>query len=230
MAMNGLDKITDKILAQAQEEANAILAAADAECARISSQYANRAAQIKTELSERAEREGTDIVARAKSAAANEKRNLLLQTKSELVDEVFDTTLAGLLSLSDEKYTDLLAGLLTAAMLEQAEAEKISRSLYGEEEAMAPDTYEVLLNTRDRSRVGNGLIEAAKKKLSGKLPAETLARLSLSERTVSIDGGLILRYGDIESNCSLSLLFAQLREEFEVEVSRALFDAPKSAF
>ena len=42
----------------------------------------------------------------------------------------------------------------------------------------------------------------------------------------AIDGGLILRYGDIESNCSLELLFAGLRRELEGEVSHALF-APK---
>ena len=110
MAMNGLDKITDRILSAAKEEADGILAAAQAECNRISSGYATRAAQIKSELSDKAEREGTDIVARARSAAANQKRNLLLQTKSELVDDAFDTTLESILAMNDEKYTTLLVG------------------------------------------------------------------------------------------------------------------------
>lgn len=230
MAMNGLDKITDRILAAAKEEADGILAAAQTECNRISSGYATRAAQIKSELSDKAEREGTDIVARAKSAAANQKRNLLLETKSKLVDDAFDTTLESILAMNDEKYTALLVGLLSAAVLEQIEAEEISRELYGEEEAMEPACYEVLLNTRDRARCGEALIEQTKRKLGTKVAKEKLDRLNLSEKTVSIDGGMILRYGDIESNCTLSLLFAQLREELEVEVSRALFDAPKSAF
>lgn len=226
MAMNGLDKITDRILSAANGEADRILAGAQAECDKISSEYASRAAQIKSDLSDKAEREGTDIVTRARSAAANQKRNLLLQTKSELVDEVFDDTLAGLLALSDEKYTTLLVGLLSAAMLEQIDAESVSREIYGEEEAMEPPVYEVILNNRDRARCGDALIQATKKKIGAKVPSEKLDRLTLSEKTVSIDGGLILRYGDVESNCTLSLLFAQLREELEVEVSRALFDAP----
>ena len=81
MAMNGLDRITDKILAEAQERADRILADAQAESEKITADYAARAEQIRSTLSEEAEREGMDRVTRAKSAAATGKRNLLLQTK-----------------------------------------------------------------------------------------------------------------------------------------------------
>ncbi|MBR2926226.1 MAG: hypothetical protein IKC31_01450 [Clostridia bacterium] len=230
MSMNGLERITDKILEQAQTEANAILAKAEEECARIAKDAGERAERIKAQQYAQAEQEGSEIVTRAKSAAINQKRNLLLQTKSELVDDAFDQALNTLLGLSDEKYTELLAGLLTAAFWEQLEAERISRTVYGEEDAVTPNAYEVIFNLRDRARVGEAVLEATRKKLSGKVPAEKLAMLSLSKTTVSIDGGLILRVGDIESNCSLSLLLAQLREELELEVSRTLFDAPQGAF
>ena len=52
---------------------------------------------------------------------------------------------------------------------------------------------------------------------------EKLDKLVLSKQTLSANGGLVLRCGNIEANCSLSLLFAQLREELEAEVSHALF-------
>ena len=223
MAINGLDKITDKILAEAQGEADRIIADAEAECARISEDFAKRAAQIKETLSAEAEREATDTVARAKAAAENRRRNLLLSARAKALDEVFDTTLAWVRKLDAEKYTDVLVGLLSAALIEQEAAERDSRTLYGEEDALAPDAYEVILNTRDRDRYGKEVLSRVRTKLAGKLPEGFLAKVVLSDRTVSIDGGLVLRCGNVESNCSLDLLFAELRSELESEVSHALF-------
>ncbi|MBQ7346791.1 MAG: V-type ATP synthase subunit E [Clostridia bacterium] len=223
MSMNGLDRITEKILAEARDEAAGILAAAEAECERITADYAARADAIRERLNAEAEREATDLIARAKSTAATQKRNTMLMAQSELLDEVFEGALTGIRNLDTEKYTETLIGLLCAALIEQDTAEKTSRTLYGEEDAMAPAAYEVLLNQRDRDRCGQVLIAGAKQKLGGKLPSEMLEKLTLSDKTAAIDGGLILRCGSIESNCSLRLLFAQLREELETEVSRALF-------
>lgn len=224
MSLNGLEKITDKIIAEAQAKADKILADAQAECDRITAEYANRAEALKETLTDAAEREGMDLVSRAKATAQTSKRNLMLATRSDLIDEVFAGALDGTKKLVNENYTDLLVGLLSAAMLEQLNAEQTSK-LYDEEDVEEPEQYEVLLNQRDRDRIGKALIEGAQKKLSGKADADKLARLTLSDHTVQIDGGLILRCGSVESNCSLSLLFAQLREELEVDVSRALFDA-----
>ncbi len=225
MAMNGLEKITDKILSEAEAKAAAILANAQAECDRINAEYAARAEEIRESLSKEAEKGGMDYVARVRSSATTANRNLLLMTKSELLDGVFDGALEQTRALESEQYKDLLIGLLSAALIEQLEAEDVSRTLYGEEDAMAPACYEVLLNQRDRDRCGQAVVDGVKQHLAGKVNADRLALLQLSGQTVAIDGGLILRYGSVESNCSLSLLFAQLRESLEAEVARALFEA-----
>lgn len=227
MSMNGLERITEKILAEAREEADRILSSAEAECARIRDEYTARADEIRARLSMEAERTGTDMIAQAKATAATQKRNLLLATQSQLIDDVFDLALTQVRQLEGEKYVEILAGLLSAALLEQVEAEEISRTLYGEEEAMAPDVYEILLNARDLERYGAAVLDAVRKKLGAKLEQETLDKLVLSKQTLSVEGGLVLRCGNIEANCSLSLLFSQLREELEAEVSRALFVADR---
>ena len=229
MAMNGLERITEKILAEANAEAEKLLSAAEEECARIRAEYEKKAADIRERLTDEAEREGTDMIARAKATAANSKRSLLLATRSKLIDEVFEGSRDWIRNLSPEKYTDVLVGLLCAALIEQADAEQTSRTLYGEEDAMAPDTYEVVLNQRDRDAYGMNVINGARKKLTGKLSSEALSRVRLSQKAVPIDGGLILCCGNIESNCSLELLFTQLRGELEAEVSHALFDSEKRA-
>ncbi|MBQ3014668.1 MAG: V-type ATP synthase subunit E [Clostridia bacterium] len=225
MAINGLNKITDKILSEAQAKADKILADAQAECDRINAEYAERAEKIRSDISTEAEKGGMEYVARIRSTAATSKRNLLLQTKSDLIDGVFAGVMEQTRTMELEKYNEILIGLLSAAILEQLESEEISRTLYGEEEALAPEAYEVIFNQRDRDRSGKTVVEGTKAHLSGKVSGEKLARLTLSQQTANIEGGLILRCGSVESNCSLSILFAQLRESLESEVARTLFEA-----
>lgn len=227
MSLNGLERITDKILSDAQAQADKILAQATVECEKITADYTARADQIRNTLRREAEARGKDYISRAKSTAATNKRNLVLQAQSELIDEVFDGTLEQMLALGGEQYTELLSGLLAAAFLEQLDAERSARALATDEEWCEPESYEVLLNQRDKDRYGKPLIESVQKKLAAKADAEKLRRLVLSEKTVSIDGGVILRCGDVEANCSLSLLIAQLREKLEAEVAHALFDVKK---
>ena len=223
MATNGLNKITEKILSEAQTQADRILAEAEADCEKIRAEYAAKADQIREDLSDAAEQKGKDMIARARSAASMKKRNLLLTQRSELIDSVFADAEDWVKKLNPEKYTELLVGLLTAAFLEQAETEEKNRALYADEAEEEPDAYEIILNKHDRELCGTQVAEGAKKKLTGKISAARLAKLRLSEKTVAISGGVILRYGDVESNCSLEMLFAQLRRELEAEVSHALF-------
>ena len=223
MSIKGLERITDKILADAEAEAARIRAEADARCAEILADAEARAARRREEMREVIQREATSHVTRAKSSAAMQKRNLLLEERSALVDRVFAAARESVRTLSDEAYTALLAGLLSAALLEQLEAERTSVELYGAEDIVLPDVYEVMLNQNDRSRCGDALLASVKKKLEGKVPRDKLARLKISPKPAPIEGGVILRCGDVESNGSFELLFAQLRDELETEVSGALF-------
>ena len=227
MAMNGLDKITNRILDEARAEADAIIEAARAECEAIRADYAAKAEAIRLRISDTAEREGADLIARAKVASANEKRGAILRMQSRLLDETFESVRAQIRGQGDEQYAKTLTGLLSAALTEQVTIERESLALYGEEEAPLAETYEVILNQQDRDRFGEALVRDTRAKLRGTLSDEVLAKLSLSNTVASIEGGVILRCGSIETYCSLELIFEQLRAELEGEVSHALFTAPK---
>ncbi len=227
MAINGLERITDKILAEARAEADRITAAAEAEAEKIRCDYAARADAIRASLSDAAQREGNDLIARAKAEATNRKRDRMLAVRSRMVDESFEIAERSLRTMETEKYTELLTGLLAAALLEEAETEEAGRALDGEAVEL-PTRYEVLLSSRDRDAIGEELIRRATQRLSTKVDAERLSRLALSEETAAINGGFILRAGDVELNCSFALLFAELRERLEGEVTRALFPAEKA--
>lgn len=225
--MNGLEKITNRILEDARAEADAIIDGARVECEAIRAEYEAKADAIRLRISDDAEREGFDVIARAKAASANEKRGAVLRMQSRVLDETFESARMQIRNQSDEQYAKTLTGLLSAALIEQVRIERESLELYGEEEAPLAETYEVILNQRDRDRFGESLVRETCAKLRGTIAAERLEKLKLADTVAPIEGGVILRCGSIETNCSLELIFEQLRAELEGEVSHALFTAPK---
>ena len=207
--MTGLSKITDKILAEARADAAATIAQAKTRSDEISRAAKLRAAELRAAVDENAKREAAEIVSRAKSGEAMLRRNTLLAEKSAMIDEVFAMAHKELLSLSDEKYLELLGAIASLVLGQLRSDEKMNEELYGEE--ASKDAYEVLLNTRDADRCG--------KELKAALPAYA----SLSEETVAIDGGLVIRHGKIEVNCSLAKLIEQVRPSMEAKIAHTLF-------
>ena len=225
--MTGLDKIIDRILSDAKEKARGILETAQADCRKIAEDYAAKAEEIRERLTSEADAKGEAIVARARSTVATNRRNLLLQTKSALVDEAFEAAKRALVDTDLGKYSELLTALLTSALIEEAEnAEKTAA--YGDE-VTEFDTYEVQMNESDRAAYGADVVEAAKRAALRRIGGERAAKVRLSEKTVPIDGGLILCYGSIEVNCSLSMLMAQMRKSLEAKVSAILFPSEIAA-
>ena len=106
-------------------------------------------------------------------------------------------------------------------LVSQLEGEADSMRLYGED--ISPQAYEVVLNSRDRGSYGDKLMAAYRAGFGAKLPASALGKLRLAPDTAPIDGGLILRCGPVEINCSLAMLMAENRRETEAKVSRILF-------
>ena len=223
--MIGLSKITDKILDEAREDARRDREAAEVRAKEISAEYATRAEALKREIDADARRQAEEIVSRAHADVEMIKRSAVLEARASMVDEVFSTAKKEILNLSSEKYLELLFGLLMKAYRTETEETKKNRELYGEEDAPVESGCEVLLNDRDRTRVGEALMalvrETFAKEGLGEAPV-------LSDETVAIDGGLILRFGSIEINCSVKALFGDLRSELEGKVVARLFPEKRS--
>jgi len=207
--MTGLSKITDKILTEARADAAAKLAEADARANEISVAAAARAGELRAKIDESAKREAAEIVSRAKSSEAMLRRNVILAEKSAIIDEVFEKAYEELSSLPNEQYLALLSALASSVLGQLVEDEKTNLEMYGEEASGAP--YEILLNSRDTARCG------------AELKAALPEYASLSEETAAIDGGLIVRHGRVEVNCSLRALIEQIRPSLEAKISHTLF-------
>lgn len=219
--MTGLDKITEKIIAEAKADAAKTREEAEAAAAKTTAEYAARAEEIRARIASQAQREGENIVTRAASGTAMTKRNVILAAKGNLIDEAFTEAGKSLRAMETAKYQAMLVSLLRRAVAEQTESERTSRELYGEDEdAPCVSQYEVLMNAADRDRYGKAVVEAVRASAEGKAGKP----LVLSAKEAKIDGGFLLRYGDMESNCSLSMLIGVRRNEREAQVSHILFD------
>ena len=194
--MKGTEKIIAHIQADAKAQVDAILAQAEQQCAGIRGDYDKQAAAIYAERVRAGVKEAQDQVDGAERIARMEGRKNMLSAKQELVSCSFQTALAQIVSLPEDRYVAFLAKLAAQA------------AVTGDEE--------ILLNARDRKRVGEKLLQAA----NALLPKGSL---TLSDETRDIAGGLILRRGNVEVNCSAELLVDLSRDELSAKVAEILF-------
>ena len=222
--MTGLSKITDKILDEARRDAAQRLADADAESKRISEQYAEKAKNITVAANAAAKSEAAEIAQRARSSEKTLHKNALLDVQSEMIDRAFEVAKKEIRELEGEARLELLTGLLCAALWSEYEAEKQRDELYGaDEESEGPRYYEVLLEKRDREKLGDALMSNFKRRIVGKDMGDLPTRVRLSDDVANIDGGLVLRVGSVEINSSVETIFSYLRPRLEAEVARILF-------
>ena len=221
--MIGLEKLIGKILSDAEADARAVLAAAEEDCAAITARYKAETEAELERLREASDKECQGIILRAKSSAGMAKRDAVLEARAAILDEAYATAEKEIRDMGGDAYLELLTKMLRTALRDRLEAERDSMSLYGED--ISPAAYEVLLSDRDRSTYGTRLLRSFKAGLGAKLPAEALDKLTLAPEGAGahIDGGLILRCGAVETNCTLSMLLAQNRRETEARVNQILF-------
>lgn len=198
--MNGLDKITARIEADAVAEAAAIIQEAKAQCTRILAD-AERAAQDR--YWERA-REGMksveDRAQRLNRAADMEARKSVLAFKQEVVSGVFDEVEKRLFSLPEEEYLRFLSD------------KAVQAAVSGEEE--------LILNAKDKASLGQKLLDAANARLA---EMGRKAELRLAAGAGDFRGGLIVRQGNVSVNCTVEALVAQARNDLAADVAATLF-------
>ena len=219
--MKGLDKIIERIEAASEAECAGIASAALEETKRISAEYDAKTAEAEAEIAERTEREAEAIITRAKSSAAMTRRNIIAGERSRNVGLAYDKALESLLSLPRDGYATLLVRLAISAVRRHAETAALRRERYGEVTETAQ--YELIFNERDRAEVGDAVFLSMKNNYKKELGADVARKLVLSESTADIDGGVIVRAGAVEENCSLSLMIEGLHDALDGSVYKTLY-------
>lgn len=198
--MNGINKITDRIAAEAEAEASAVLAQAEEAAAAVRADFAAQAKELGESMLRQGTEEIEQKVQRADRSSRLEAKKDILSLKQELVAQAYRRAMEKILALPEADYIAFLA------------REAGNAALTGKEE--------ILLNQADHDRVGEK-VAAAANALAAKrgLPGE----LKLSDKTRPINGGVVLRQGDIEVNCTLDSLLELSRGSLDAEVARILF-------
>ena len=194
--MNGLEKLTGQIDADVQKEIDAALVQARSQAQEIQSWYESQA-QIQVEaIRRKGQQDAVFRQERLVDEAKMQARRDILATKQELIGRAFDLALEKLLELPEKEYVALLADLAVKASSTKKEA--------------------VIFSQKDRTRYGKAVVTQANEKLGD-------GRLTLSEQTRPIKGGLILQDSQVETNCSFEVLIHLQRNTLSAEVAQVLF-------
>ncbi|MBQ9648605.1 MAG: V-type ATP synthase subunit E [Oscillospiraceae bacterium] len=194
--MNGLERITSRIEAEARQEIDAILDAGKAEASRIVDSWRAKIDAETRELNTRNAKAAEEREERLKSAAEMDARKTILAAKQEMVEAAYDLALDKLCALSGDEKVKLLADLMARAS--------------------STGTEEVVFSAADKAD-GAKAVEAANA-ASGK-------KLTLSGDAAPIRGGFILRDRNVEVNCAFETLVRLQKAETAGEVAKVLFSA-----
>ncbi|MBE7017465.1 MAG: hypothetical protein E7420_04835 [Ruminococcaceae bacterium] len=198
--MNGIEKITARLIRDAQAEVDVINAEADAQCAAILAEYEAKAAEA---YEKRIAKGKADCATRSERMAATadmEQRKALLAFKQEMVSEAFEKAAEAVATLPREKYIEFFASLAADAAISGKE--------------------KLLFSEGDKADTGAEIVSAANALLAAK---GKTAEISLAEETVEVSGGFIMRSGNIEVNCTADTLVQLTRSSLSSQVAEILF-------
>ena len=198
--MNGIEKITARIIAEANAEAAATIAAAQAQAGEIGAANEKKAQEEYQASMRTGKVETEQRIQRLGNTARLEAKKEILALKQELIAAAYAKAKEKILNLPEAEYVAFLA----------AQAGKASIS--GDET--------IVLNETDKAKLGAQVAEAANAlvKERGLEP-----KLTLAETTAAISGGLLLRKGAVEVNCALDSLVDMSRNSLDAEIAAVLF-------
>lgn len=196
--MNGIEKITERILQNTEQEIEEIQRVAKSQADEITARYAKAASEETGEIICRSQPAAEERMERLVAVAVLDSKKLELSAKQEMLNRAFDLGLEHLNNLPEKDYIALLGKL----------AAKASRT----------KKEEIILSTEDKSRIGEDVVQESNKRIPGG------GSLSLAADSLPIKGGLILRDGDIEINCTFESIIRQLKNQMASELAGVLFD------
>ena len=193
--MNGIDKIIQRIEADAKMEVERILSAAQDQAAEITELYQGRADAEAAELAARNEKNAAEREDRLVSSAQMEVRKTALAAKQQMLEKAYALALDKLCSMPDAQYIETVAELLV--------------------QAAPKGTGKVIFAPEEQARIGAAAVALANEKLGG--------QLTVAEETRPIRGGFILADDKVEVNCSFDTLVRLQKNETAGAVAKILF-------
>lgn len=185
--MAGIEKITNEINADAEREAAEIISTAEESAKKLIDKTREECDAYMAAAGERTDKRLADEAKKTASQCEQAEKLIILEAKQDIIEDILRKAKAKLLIQDTSEYFETLATLLQSQV--------------------QPDKGELLLSDKDLGRM-----PADFKSRVQSIATKHGGMLDISQETVDIDGGFILRYGNIEINSSFDALFDENRE------------------
>ncbi len=192
----GIENITKNILDEANSTAEGIIKNAENKSLQIIEEAKKQAEEILSSEEQKSKVDAENLKNRMISSAELQRRKMILSSKQQGIKKGFGAALNKLKEMPEDKYISFLA----------------------EQIINIPNcSGTIILNERDKERIGDKLVSLVNNKLNGE-------KLTLSEKTINSIGGFILKNGDIEINSTFEMLLDSIKDELTNNVANVLFD------
>ena len=186
--MAGIDKITKEIELEADKEAASIVSAAEAAAQAARDKADKKRQAFISSADEKLSKKLAEENKKTQSQCEQAEKLILLETKQFLIEDILRKAKVKLLIQGKEDYFDTLLKLL--------------------EKSVQADKGELMLNEKDMGRIPSDFEAKA-----NAIATKKGGTVELSKNTVDIEGGFILKYGNIEINSSFDAIFDENRDE-----------------
>ncbi|MFS8500255.1 MAG: V-type ATP synthase subunit E family protein [Caldicoprobacter sp.] len=198
--MDGIDKIKQRILEDARQEAERIIKSAEEKAEEIKKAKADEAGRLKKRLTEQNIEAAREHKRRMLVSAQLEMKKKVLAVKRDMIEAVFAGVIERISRMPDDQYREVIASMLLNAPLQ------------GDEE--------VLFSVYDEHRLDQNFLDYINEQLKKQ---GRNGRLRLSPDRGQFKAGFILRGHKVEINCSFEAIVRALRAEMESQVAEMLF-------
>jgi V/A-type H+-transporting ATPase subunit E len=200
MEQGKVQRLRNRIIKDAEEEARKVIAEGEAEAMKITGEARAQAEEITKRAGGRAADEAKEHIRRQISIRELDARKAVLGEKGKLMDEVFEK------AWEELRREDVEGGYaLTKSLLLKV---------------IETGNEEIVLSPEDKKRISTSFLAGLNKELKGKgLKGE----VKVAEDTRPMKGGFVLRSGRRETNVTFESMLAVMRDEVELEISNALF-------
>ena len=203
-----IEKITQTILAEAEEQQKAALEEAQAKCDQIIEEARKKAEAHMEAMVKKGHEEKEKIILRRRSVAAIDRKKVLLEKKQQVINECFDESITRITNLPREEYINYLVQV------------GINSDMYGglltfnekEKTTIAPEVIEKL----------NEATEEMRKEKYGDYPYSE--RFELNPVSEPITGGFWIRYRLTYADNTVGTQVDFAKVNMAAEVSRMLFE------
>lgn len=177
--MSGLEKITEHIIDNAKRQSEINISNAKNQAAEISAKTKEITEELTKKNQQLINDECDRIIQMAQASDRQTKRQILLKAKSDVIKSIIDEAKETLINMDKSEYLSSLKTIL--------------------KNSVGDESGEILFGSKDKELIDDDFIEYIIKISGGKL--------KYSDEDSKIEHGFIIKYGNIEHNCSIDGLF-----------------------